>query len=38
MKTMNGIESDRAGTIVEGLILLENRRAIEAGTPLFRIV
>ena len=36
MKTMNGIESDRAGTIVEGL--MESGRAIEAGTPLFHIV
>ncbi len=36
MKTMNGIESDRAGTIAESL--LESGRAIEAGTLLFRIV
>ena len=36
MKTMNRIESDRAGTIAESL--LENGRAIETGTPLFHIV
>ena len=36
MKTMNGIESDRAGTIAEAS--LESGGAIEAGTPLFHIV
>ena len=35
MKMMNKVESDRAGTIAEALV--ENGRAIETGTPLFRI-
>ena len=35
MKMMNKVESDRAGTISEALV--ENGRAIETGTPLFRI-
>ena len=35
MKMMNKVESDRAGTVAE--VLVENGRAIETGTPLFRI-
>ena len=35
MKMMNKVGSDRAGTIAEALV--ENGRAIETGTPLFRI-
>ena len=35
MKMMNRIEADGAGAVAE--VLLENGRAIEAGTPLFRI-
>ena len=36
MKMMNRIEADGAGTVAE--VLLENGRAIEAGTALFRMV
>ena len=36
MKMMNRIEAELTGTVAE--ILLENGRAMEAGTPLFRIV
>ena len=35
MKMMNRVEADTAGKVVA--VLLENGRAIEAGTPLFRI-
>ena len=36
MKMMNKVESDRAGTVAE--VLVENGRAVETGTALFRIV
>ena len=36
MKMMNRIEAELTGTVAE--ILLENGRAMEAGTALFRIV
>lgn len=36
MKMMNRIEADGAGTVAE--VLLENGRAIESGTALFRMV
>ena len=35
MKMMNRIEAELTGTVAE--ILLENGRAMESGTPLFRI-
>ena len=35
MKMMNRVESDTAGQVAE--VLLDNGRAIAAGTPLFRI-
>ena len=35
MKMMNRVESDKAGQVAE--VLLDNGRAIAAGTPLFRI-
>ena len=36
MKMMNRIEAEVTGTVAE--VLLENGRAMESGTPLFRIV
>ena len=36
MKMMNRVEADSAGQVAE--VLLDNGLAIEAGTPLFRIV
>ena len=36
MKMMNRVEADSAGKVAE--VLLDNGLAIEAGTPLFRIV
>ncbi len=35
MKMMNRIEAELTGTVAE--VLLENGRAMESGTPLFRI-
>ena len=36
MKMMNRVEADSAGQVAE--VLLDNGLAIEAGTPLFRII
>ena len=36
MKMMNRVEADSAGQVAE--VLLDNGLAIEAGTPLFRLV
>ena len=36
MKMMNRIEAEQTGTVAA--VLLENGRAMESGTPLFRIV
>ena len=36
MKMMNRVEADSAGKVAE--VLLDNGLAIEAGTPLFRLV